>query len=133
MSATTIHGDMFVITIDGPRAEIRIWRRPDLDSAGGARNAAKIAEEATKLAGRGVRAVLLDVRDAPAVAGPKSYTSLSSMFSAWTTARLRVVILVSDDPIKVLQFKRMVTETGARDFRVMTDPGEGKAWLASMT
>ena len=35
MSATTISGEMFSITVDGPRAEIRIWRRPDIDSETG--------------------------------------------------------------------------------------------------
>lgn len=44
--ATTIKGEMFSITIDGPRAEVRIWRRPDLDSATGALNAERISTEA---------------------------------------------------------------------------------------
>lgn len=132
MAATTINGEMFAITIDGPRAEIRIWRRPDLDSATGAKNAARIAEEAARLAGRGVRAVLLDVRDAPAVAGPKTVASLAAMMATWSVARIRIAILVSDDAIKMLQFRRVVTENAPRDARVMTDPGEAKAWLASV-
>jgi hypothetical protein len=133
MAVTTINGEMFSITIDGPRAEIRIWRRPDIDSDTGARNAARIAEEGAKLPVRGVRAVLLDVKDAPAVAGPKSIASISSMMTAWAAARMRVAILVgADDAIKALQFRRVVTETAPRDARVIIEPAEAAKWLASI-
>lgn len=132
MAATTITGDMFSIIIDGPRTEIRIWRRPDLDSATGALNAERISAEAGKLAARGVRAVLLDVREAPAVAGPKTLESLGAMMRGWATAHLRVAILVSDDPIKVLQFTRVMTENAPRGSRVLTDPLEAKRWLAAV-
>lgn len=131
MAASTITGDMFAITVDGPRAHIRIWRRPDLDSETGAKNAARIAEEASKLAGKGVRAVLLDVSDAPAVAGPKSIASISAMMSAWTAARMRVAILVSDDPIKLLQFRRVVTEHAPKGSPVLIDAAAAAAWLAA--
>ena len=133
MSANTITGEMFSITVDGPRAEIRIWRRPDIDSETGAQNAARVAEEAAKLPGRGVRRILLDVREAPPVAGPKSIASLSAMMAVWANARTRIAILVSDDPIRVLQFRRVVTEHAPRDARVMTDADEAAAWLASTT
>jgi hypothetical protein len=133
MAVTSINGDMFSISIDGPRAQIRIWRRPDIDSDTGAKNAARIAEEGAKLPVRGVRAVLLDVKDAPAVAGPKSIASISVMMSAWAAARMRVAIFVgSDDAIKVLQFRRVVTEHAPRDARIITDAAEAAKWLASV-
>lgn len=132
MTAATITGDMFSFTVDGPRCEIKIWRRPDLDSETGARNAARISEEAGKLAGRGVRAVLLDVREAPSVAGPKSVASLGAMMAGWSAANMRVAILLSsEDPIKKLQFNRVVTENAPRGARVLTDATEAAQWLAS--
>jgi hypothetical protein len=132
MAAATITGEMFSVTIDGPRAEIRIWRRPDLDSETGAKNAAAIADAAAKLASRGVRAVLLDVKDAPAVAGPKTIASLSSMMAGWAAARMKVAIVVNDDPIKLLQFRRVVTENAPPGTRVHTDAAEATTWLASV-
>jgi len=130
---TTITGDMFSITVDGPRAEVRIWRRPDLDSETGAKNAARIAEEGARLPGRGVRAVLLDVRDAPSVAGPKSIASMGALMAAWAAARVRIVVLVGpDDAMKSLQFTRTVTENAPRDARVVKDAAEAAAWLASI-
>ena len=123
---------MFSIKVDGPRAEIRIWRRPDLDTETGAKNAAAIAEEGMKLPARGVRFVLLDMTDAPAVAGPKSIASLGSMMSTWATAKMKIVIVVtSDDPIKMLQFRRVVTERAPADARIVTDVAEAAKWLAS--
>ena len=129
----TITGDMFSITVDGPRAEIRIWRRPDLDSETGAKNAARIAEEGARLPARGVRAVLLDVSDAPSVAGPKSIASMGALMAAWAAARMRIVILVGpDDALKALQFTRAVTENAPRDARVVKDAAEAAKWLASI-
>ncbi len=129
---TTITGDMFSISVDGPRAEIRIWRRPDLDSETGAKNAQRIAEEAAKLPARGVRAVLLDVREAPSVAGPKSIAAMGALMAAWAASRLRIVILVNaDDALKSLQFSRTVTENAPHDARVVKDPAEAAKWLAS--
>jgi len=133
MSATTVTGEMFSITVDGPRAEIRIWRRTDIDSDTGAKNAARIAEEALKMPGKGVRRVLLDVREAPPVAGPKSIASIGSMMAVWAKAGTRIAILVSEDPIKLLQFRRVVTENAPRDARVMTDANEAAKWLAATT
>lgn len=130
---TTITGDMFSISVDGPRAEIRIWRRPDLDSETGAKNAQRIAEEAAKLPARGVRAVLLDVREAPSVAGPKSIAAMGALMAAWAASRLRIVILVNaDDALKSLQFSRTVTENAPRDARVMKDAAEAAKWLSSI-
>jgi hypothetical protein len=131
MAAVTITGEMYSITVDGPRAEIRIWRRPDLDTETGSKNAAAIAAESLKLAARGVRTVLLDVKDAPAVAGPKSIASISAMMAAWAAAKMKIAILVSDDPIKMLQFRRVVTEQAPRDACVFTDAAEAARWLAS--
>lgn len=131
MLEPTVEGEMFSITVDGPRAEIRLWRRPDLDSETGTHNAARLSEEGSKLPARGVRRILLDVRDAPAVAGPKSIASMTAMMAAWTNPRTRVAILVSADPIKVLQFKRVVTEAAPQGTRVMTDPDEAAQWLAA--
>jgi hypothetical protein len=132
MSALTITGEMFTFSIDGPRAQIRIFRRPDLDSETGAKNAARISEEALKLPGRGVRAVLLDVRDAPVVAGPKSIASIAAMMAGFAAAHMKVAILVqADDALKVLQYTRVMTEHAPRDARVIKDVAEATKWLAA--
>jgi hypothetical protein len=131
MAEIPIRGDMFSLTIGGSRAEIRVWRRPDLDSQAGAHNAARMAEEARKLPARGVRAVLLDVKEAPPVAGPKTLAALGEMIGHWGSSRMAIVIVVSHDPIMVLQYKRVVAENAPRSARVTTSLAEAKLWLAS--
>ena len=127
---TTITREMFSITVDGQRAEIRMWRRPDLDSATGAANAIEMAAEGARLPARGVREITFDVRDAPAVAGPKSTAAMAELMAGWGTARIRVAVLISDDPVKTLQFRRLVTEHAPTNARVTTDPVEAARWLA---
>jgi hypothetical protein len=131
MAETSISGDMFSFTINAPRAEIRVWRRPDLDSQAGARNAARIADEARRLPARGVRAVLLDLADAPPVAGPKTLASVGEMIAQWAAARMSIIIVMSHDAIMVLQYKRVVAENAPRSARVTTSLTEAKLWLAS--
>ena len=131
MTATTVNGDMFAITVDGPHAEIRIWRRPDIDFETGAKNAATISEEGMKLPTRGVRRVFLDVHQAPAVAGPKTLASMGALIVAWAAARTRIAVLVSEDPIMGLQYRRLANENAPKDSRVFTDRAEAAAWLAA--
>lgn len=126
----TITREMFSITVDGQRAEIRIWRRPDLDSATGAANVIEMAAEGARLPARGVREITLDMRDAPAVAGPKSAAAMGELMTAWGTARVRVAVLISDDPVKTLQFRRLVTENAPKNAKVTADPAEAARWLA---
>lgn len=124
--------EMFSVTVDGARAIIKIWRRPDLDSAAGARNAQEIASEAATFAARGVKEVILDLCHAPGVAGPRSVEALSGMFAKWAAAKMRVAVLIVDDPMKTLQFKRIVAEQHLQHAFVTTDEEKAESWLASL-
>jgi hypothetical protein len=128
---TILTREMFSVTVDGPRAEIRIWRRPDLDFATGARNAVEIAAEGAKLPGRGVREIVLDLRDAPGIAGPKTTEALGGMLAKWGAARLRIAILITDDPLKTLQFKRLVTDHAPKNAIVTTNAADAAKWFAA--
>ncbi len=125
--------EMFSITSDGARAEIKIWRRPDLDSAAGARNAEEMAAEAAKLPNRGIREVILDLREAPGVAGPRSTAALGTMFARWAAAKVRIAVLISEDPLKTLQFNRLVADHAPKHACVSTDEAEATRWFASGT
>jgi hypothetical protein len=126
---TTFTREMFSIIVDGHYAEIKIWRRPDLDSAAGARNAQEMATESAKLPARGVREILFDVREAPAVAGPKSTAVLAELLRGWGMARVRIAVLISDDAVKTLQFRRLVVEHAPKNAFVTSDPHEAARWL----
>lgn len=124
--------EMFSVSVDGSRALIKIWRRPDLDSDAGARNAKEVAAEAVALHGRGVKEVILDLCHAPAIAGPKSVESLSAMFARWAAVKMRVAVLIVDDPMKTLQYKRIVAEQGLEHAFVTTTEELAAQWFASL-
>ncbi|MBX3189625.1 MAG: hypothetical protein KF819_21545 [Labilithrix sp.] len=126
---TTIKGDMFTMIIGAPRAEIRIVKNPSIDSATGAQGAIDLAAEGAKLPARGVREILFDIRDAPAVAGPKSTEAVAGMLRSWEAARTRVAVVVSDDAIKKLQFNRLVTEHAPKHARIFASLDEAELWL----
>ncbi|HSO32998.1 MAG TPA: hypothetical protein VLT33_10780 [Labilithrix sp.] len=123
--------EMFSISVDGARGEIRIWRRPELDSATGARNASELAEEGAKLPTRGVREVVVDLRAAPGIAGPKTTASMGAMFGQWAAAKVRIAVLISDDPLMALQYRRLVTEHAPKSACVTTSPAEIDRWFAA--
>ena len=123
--------EMFSVSTEGVRAEIKIWRRTDLDSATGARNAEEMAAEAAKLPSRGIREVILDLREAPGVAGPRTTQALGTMFERWAAAKIRIAVLISEDPLKALQFKRLVAVHAPKHAFVTTSPAEATRWFAS--
>jgi len=123
--------EMFSISSEGARAEIKIWRRPDLDSAAGARNAEEMAAEAAKLPNRGIREVILDLREAPGVAGPRTIEALGTMFARWAAAKVRIAVLISADPLKTLQFNRLVADHAPKHAFVTVNEVEATRWFAS--
>ena len=129
---TAISREMFSIAVDGTRAEIKVWRRPDLDSATGTKNALELAAEGAKLPGRGVGEIVLDMREAPAVAGPVTATAFAAMFAAWGSTRVRIAVLISEDPLTTLQFRRLVTDNAPKNACVTTDASEPAKWFATL-
>jgi hypothetical protein len=126
---TVLTREMFSITVDGARAVIRIWRRTDLDHATGAANAVEMAAEGAKLPGRGVREIVLDLREAPGIAGPKTSAAIAAMLARWGTARIRIAVLITDDPLKTLQFRRLVTDNAPKNACVTSDLVAAEKWF----
>ena len=97
------------------RAICRVWRRPDLPSADGAR----CAEEMTALMRAAAQrseslGMMFDLRDAPFIAGPRTEAALTLMLAGWDQARKRSVIVLSDNPMQQLQMKRLVEKNAPR-------------------
>lgn len=118
------------ITIDGVRAYVKVWRRPDLDSATGARLAGELGDLLKALPTHGVREVSFDFREAPPVAGPKTTATLGEMFAGFDAANIRLSVIVGDHSVQALQFRRLVSERIAELGRVVFDETEADAWLS---
>jgi len=90
-------------------AVCRVWRRPDLSSADGARCAEEMGELFRRAGARGdLLGQLFDLRDGPRIAGPRTDKTLGQMFSTWELAKKPLAVVVSDDPMQRLQMKRLI-------------------------
>lgn len=58
--------------------------------------------------------MLFDSREAPFIAGPRTEAALSVMLASWHQARKRCVIVLGDNPMQLLQLKRLVEKHAPR-------------------
>ena len=112
-------GENYFIDVDGGRAVAKVWRMPQLDSATGARLAGEIVDVLGKLVReRRITSLVFDVTDAPPVAGPKTTEMLSQLLTTCERGGVALEILVSNDAMQNLQFKRLVSENAPTHARV---------------
>jgi hypothetical protein len=111
--------EIYAIDLEGTRAVARVWRTPHIDSTTGARLAAQLGADITRLVGeRTIDTFVFDITDAPSVAGPKTSEMLGKLFATCERARVTVEVLVTDDPMKHLQFKRLIAENAPKHGRI---------------
>ena len=107
MSTPYASGDNYRVLLDDAHAVVTVWRRPDLDSAAGARNANEMAAVVRKVTPQ-LATLVLDLRDAPVVAGPKTVETLGELLRGCETSGVVVAVALSGDPVQLLQFRRLV-------------------------
>src|SRR4051794_13542807 len=123
-------GENYSVELDGQVARLRVWSRPDLDFAAGARLAAKkVAISRSLAAGAQARGLLFDLRDAPKVTGPKTQQSLALIIGAWESAARPIAILVSPASLQKLQLTRIARDAAPHRSEVFVDLQAAEAWL----
>jgi hypothetical protein len=126
-------GTNYRVSLDGKVANVVVWKRPDLSMAEGAEAARELAIYmdmlARKHADTAVSAIV-DVREAPPVAGPVTQGHLAAIMTSWERAARKVAWIVGDSPTQQLQLKRLVREHSPRTGTVVTSGGEARAWIA---
>ena len=101
----------YSIEIDGDVALTRVWKRPDLDSATGARLAGEMAADIGRLVADGrIKKLVFDVTAAPPVAGPKTTETLAKLLTTCERANVDIEVVVTNDAVQTLQFKRLIAE-----------------------
>ena len=123
-------GENYSIELLTKHAHVRVWRRPDIDSAAGATNAGVMVEHLSKLIAQTLKSVLFDLREAPAIAGPRTVETMSSLMSACEKHGVRIAIVVSDDPMQVLQFRRLASTYAPTQGRV-SSAIDAEGWVPS--
>lgn len=123
----SLQGENYLIEVNGKRASARVWKRPDLDSAAGALNAATMVATLTELASK-VESLVFDLRDAPVIAGPKTVDALSALFRTYETAGAKIAVLVTTEPIQTLQFRRLLSSYAPTKGRLALTTEEAEVW-----
>lgn len=122
-------GANYSVAVDGTHALLRIWRRPDLDSATGSQLAVELATAVGRVLAT-TRTLALDLREAPYVGGPESIDALAGLVRACEGAHVRVAVVLGSDPVQRLQVRRLVAAHGFRATRIFEDEGAASEWLA---
>lgn len=122
-------GQNYSIDLEGSRARCRVWSRPDLDSAQGAKLAVEKIALFQRLAQGDTQDMLFDLAQAPAVTGPKTQEALGQMLAAWEQAGKSIVVLSGPLSIQQLQLRRLVATYAPQQGALFTTIDEANAWL----
>jgi hypothetical protein len=124
-------GSNYSIDLEGSTAVCRVWSRRDLDSTTGARLATEKIGLFRRLASGETQAMLMDLSQAPAVAGPKTQGALGEMLRAWQEASKPVAVVVSSHSIQQLQLRRLIQSFAPTRGALFGTTEEAAAWLES--
>lgn len=124
-------GDNYRIEIENGRACCTVRRRPDLDSAEGARSAEEqIAHFGTLSARDDVWSMIFDLRTAPPFSGPRTQRALATAFSSFERAA-KPLAVVCGAAVQAMQLQRILainTPLYGRDF---PDFEQACSWVES--
>lgn len=142
MSSPFATGVNYSLSLDGPLARVRIWRRPDLDPTTSANAASEVfghlvalvSPTSDRRAPDRVKGIVFDIREAPVVAGPKTAERLGELFTVLERRKARIaVVILQDQPMQVLQFRRLISGHAPTQGRVVSSTIEAETWLSATT
>lgn len=124
---------------DGPNYRIRlergiawgvVWRRPDVDAQTGATFAMALLEDFARIAADGRAAGgVLDLREAPPVAGPSTRQTLGRILEAWAKAQRRSAFIAADHATHRLQLAAIVSDFAPSHAVVCNNEEEAESWI----
>jgi hypothetical protein len=103
------NGGNYTIDLTDGVVLVRVWRTPNVDSATGAGFAEETLGHLARLSSDpDVRALLLDLADAPRVTGPKTQGALEGMVACFEAERKAIVVVPGDSNLQVMQLIRII-------------------------
>ncbi|HEU4536840.1 MAG TPA: hypothetical protein VFS00_22110 [Polyangiaceae bacterium] len=131
MKLSYAEGPTYSISLEDGVASCRIWSRPDIEWAEGARVATDLTKVLLALAEgprEQARALVFDEREAPPVFGPQTEVAVGSLLAAWERQERRVASAVGTNPVKQLQMRRLLAERAPKYGRAFLTFEEALAW-----
>ena len=132
MAALYAEGGNYRIELDDKTAHCRVWTRPDVDSQTGAGYAREKIGHFQALARGLADCMILDLIDAPPVAGPKTQEAIGEMLDAWEFARRPIALVAGDNKVQVLQLKRLAAQHAPRFCGVFVELEAAREWLRQL-
>jgi hypothetical protein len=129
VDAPVIRGGNHTIELRDGYASVRVFKREDVGLEEGARFAQEMAGHLIRLMiNPQVGGLIIDVRDAPTIAGPKTRGVVGDLFEKWELTARPVAIVVGNEPIKEVQFQQIVSKAAPRWGRVVARYEDGERW-----
>jgi hypothetical protein len=120
--------DQHLARLDDGILRCAIRRVPERSAADGAdlfkTLAAKLKAQVTT-----ADAFILDLREAPQVAGPQTAEVVGSLFQTFARYKRRVAVVTAQDPVQQLQMRRLITENAPRLGALFTDDAAAEAFV----
>jgi len=125
-----VRGANYQIDLDGGVARCRVWRRPDVDRATGARFAEELADQFHTLASGAAQAMILDLHEAPPVNGPITQAALGKILAVCEASALPIALVSSDDPLQRMQLGRLARAHAPDWASVYDGRDDAERWVA---
>ena len=125
-----ITGVIHVLEVRAGIAHVRIGDGKNLTLQQGADAARELCDDllqVLELTNHFLHGLIIDVRRAPSITGPKTRAVLGQALRAWERANLPVVFVVGDQPIKETQFTGLVREHAPTQGKVTKGYQEAQA------
>lgn len=127
-----IRGGNHTIELRGGWAYARVLSGERMALEDGARDAAELTARLTELASYpSCSGVILDIREAPAIAGPKTRRAVGDLCRRWHGEGKPIVFVVGEEPIKHVQFQGIVNKYAPTWGRVMATLEDAMTWSQS--
>ena len=126
-------GKNYRFDLEGGIVWCRVWARLDLDRAAGARCAVEkiaIFEQLSRLPRVSAKACLFDLREAPSSWGPDTQAALEKCVAFWESAKRKIAVVTSGDPVQALQARLLLKERAPKYGRVFGTEPQARSWLA---
>jgi hypothetical protein len=123
-------GPNFRIRVDRGIAWGTVWRRPDVDAQTGASFAAALLEAFTRVSAEpGAAGGVLDLREAPPVAGPSTRQILGRILALWVAKQRRCAFIAAEHATQRLQLASIVHDFAPSHAMVCNNEEEAEAWI----
>lgn len=126
-----IVGSMYILEVRAGLVHVDVGAATNLTLTQGADAARSLRDDllqVLELTNQFIRGLIMDVRKAPSIAGPKTRAAMGECMETWERAGLPMAFVVGNEPIKETQFTGMVRQHAPTRGKVTRDYPAAESW-----